>query len=86
MTSHLNTTVNDSVQMQNICAGKECQRQGTHHLKVKYLNKSGWFCSSCKERLQADDLVYEPINWPKASSIYVSSQAKTDLEVSKESE
>jgi uncharacterized protein YkuJ len=68
MTSHLNTIVNDSMQMQNTCAGKQCQRQGTQHLTVKYLHKSGWFCSSCKERLQADGLVYEPINWPKASS------------------
>jgi hypothetical protein len=53
----MNFATNDSVQRMRICAGKKCQRQGTRYLEVKYLNKYGWFCDSCMERLLVDGLI-----------------------------
>jgi hypothetical protein len=33
------------------CAGKDCNRIGTQLLKIRYLNKSGYFCNVCKKEL-----------------------------------
>jgi hypothetical protein len=41
------------------CAGKECQGEGIHYLEILYLNKSGWFCESCKDRLISNKLVVQ---------------------------
>jgi len=33
------------------CTGKDCNRTGTQLLKIRYLNKSGYFCNLCKKEL-----------------------------------
>ena len=43
------------------CAGKDCRNRGIHLLKVRFLNKSGLFCDSCKNDLVSHDLVYYSI-------------------------
>jgi hypothetical protein len=44
----------------NQCAGKGCNKQGNHYLKVLFLNKIGCFCDSCKISLLEDNLVEKP--------------------------
>jgi hypothetical protein len=39
------------------CAGKDCHRLGTHFLKVRFVNRQGWFCDLCKDKLLLEDLV-----------------------------
>ena len=41
------------------CAGKGCQNEGIHCLKVVFVNRVGWFCDSCKSSLMADNLCIE---------------------------
>jgi hypothetical protein len=41
------------------CAGKECREKGLHYLEILYLNKSGWFCESCKDSLISNELVVQ---------------------------
>jgi len=57
--NQMNLKIENAEQECNRCAGKGCQRQGIHHLKVLYANKSGWFCKSCKEILLTEGLVLE---------------------------
>jgi hypothetical protein len=68
VTSHLKSVI-DSIQMQRVCAGRRCKRQGLHYLSVEYLHKSGWFCDLCKDRLLADKLVFELGDKKEASSL-----------------
>ncbi|TVP40088.1 hypothetical protein NARC_100151 [Candidatus Nitrosocosmicus arcticus] len=28
-----------------------CKKQGTNSLKIIYINKTGWFCDSCRQDL-----------------------------------
>jgi hypothetical protein len=43
-----------------VCAGKGCRNKGIHALKVRFLNKMGFFCNSCKDSLITCGLiVYE---------------------------
>ncbi|MDR4492432.1 MAG: hypothetical protein R2685_16305 [Candidatus Nitrosocosmicus sp.] len=42
-------------------AGKNCSNKGTHQLKIIYINKTGWFCDSCKQDLIKLGLVEEEI-------------------------
>ena len=44
------------------CAGKGCSEPGIHHLKVLFINKSGWFCDKCKNSLVEDKLVDQNVN------------------------
>ncbi len=39
------------------CAGRSCNNSGTHYLKIVLVKKSGWFCSTCKQDLEANGLV-----------------------------
>jgi len=41
------------------CAGKNCSNKGTSQLTIVYLNRTGWFCDSCKQELLSDDLIIE---------------------------
>jgi hypothetical protein len=39
------------------CAGKSCKNTPTHFIKLALINRSGWFCQTCMQNLQKDDLV-----------------------------
>ena len=51
--------VPDSSRKTEKCAGKNCTNEGNNKLIILYLNKSGWFCNSCKQELLFDDLTVE---------------------------
>lgn len=44
-------------QEDNSCAAKGCSNVGAYRLRVLYLRKNGWFCSSCANSLRADGLI-----------------------------
>jgi hypothetical protein len=50
----------------NSCAGSGCKNIGLHLLRVRFVNKNGWFCNSCKNSLLADMLVEQVVG----SSLY----------------
>ena len=39
------------------CAGMFCDHRGTYCLQLKYIDKSGWFCSSCAKDLEQNGFV-----------------------------
>ena len=41
----------------NSCAGKGCSYNASYLLKIRYINKSGWFCESCKAVLENNGLI-----------------------------
>lgn len=41
------------------CIARNCKNLGDHYLKILYLNKSSWFCDSCKKDLLDLKLVEE---------------------------
>jgi hypothetical protein len=47
----MNSINQDSIQKYKQCAGRGCLEQGIHYLKIRFINKHGWFCDSCKEDL-----------------------------------
>jgi hypothetical protein len=53
----MNSTNQYAIQEYKQCAGKGCPKQGIRHLKIRYINKFGWFCDSCKTNLMAENLV-----------------------------
>jgi hypothetical protein len=42
---------NDILYPYKQCAGKDCSRQGSHCLRIHFINKHGWFCDSCRNLL-----------------------------------
>lgn len=56
--AHNNTEYIKTEEFQ-LCAGKDCNKQGTNSLKIIYINKTGFFCDSCKQDLLALKLVIE---------------------------
>jgi hypothetical protein len=38
------------------CSGKDCQNMGNSILKIKYINKSGYFCDKCTRDLLDEGL------------------------------
>jgi len=43
------------------CAGRGCSKKGVNHLKILFVNRSGWFCDSCKDTLVSNGLADEAI-------------------------
>jgi hypothetical protein len=41
------------------CAGIGCQKPGLHNLHILYMNRTGWFCRSCRRSLIVDGLAEE---------------------------
>ena len=41
------------------CAANDCTKPGIHSLTVLYLNKTGYFCESCKNELLKEGLVID---------------------------
>lgn len=39
------------------CVGKSCTKQGVIELRIRFINKTGWFCESCKKELETHELV-----------------------------
>lgn len=39
------------------CAGRYCGNIGSHEVTIIFLNKTGWFCSACKEILNESGLI-----------------------------
>jgi len=58
----MNPTEQDHFQPYKECAGTRCSNKGKHYLKIRYVNKTGWFCESCKKSLSADGLIYDADN------------------------
>ena len=54
-----NNIIDNNIQGYNICAGKGCNNIGKNHLKILFINKSGWFCEFCKEDLINLKLIQE---------------------------
>jgi hypothetical protein len=59
MVGPMNSTNQNTIQQYKQCAGKDCPHQGINHLKIRYINKFGWFCDSCKRNLIAENLVID---------------------------
>lgn len=60
MTTHKTTALsNDPYQTNEYkeCAGKGCKNIGNNKLKIKYVQKFGWFCDTCKKGLKKADLI-----------------------------
>jgi hypothetical protein len=45
-----------------ICSGRNCKREPTTRLKIKYLKKVGTFCEQCTNSLIESDLVEEKLS------------------------
>jgi hypothetical protein len=52
----MNSTFNNTSPEYKKCAGKGCDRIGRTILKIRYLNKTGFFCDCCVNDLVAEDL------------------------------
>jgi hypothetical protein len=59
MVVYMNPIIQDVSRGYKHCAGKGCQNEGFHCLKVVFVNRVGWFCDSCKSSLIADNLCIE---------------------------
>ena len=46
-----------AVRQSGACAGNGCAKLGTEPFEIIYLNKTGWFCESCKKDLILDGLL-----------------------------
>ncbi len=57
--SSSNNANDSAIQEYNICAGKGCNNVGKNHIKILFINKSGWFCNYCKEELTSLKLIQE---------------------------
>jgi hypothetical protein len=47
----MNPNVNYNFEQYKQCAGKDCKSEGKTLLKIKYLQKNGYFCDFCKAEL-----------------------------------
>ena len=52
--------IDSSIPKYKECAGKRCKNSGNNKLKIKYIQKFGWFCDSCKNGLKKADLIDTP--------------------------
>jgi hypothetical protein len=59
MNSDLNTSNNALDKKSELfkCAGKFCENKAIYCLQIKYVNKSGWFCSNCAKDLEQNGFV-----------------------------
>lgn len=48
-----------TIQSHRECAGKDCSKQGFCCLRVRFINKYGWFCDSCRDTLVKNKLADE---------------------------
>jgi len=56
----MNPNVNYNFEQYKECAGKGCKGGGKTLLRIKYLNKKGYFCNSCTaDLLQSEIAVKE---------------------------
>ena len=44
------------------CAGRGCTNEGIYLLKIKFINKVGWFCIDCRNTLLNENLVDQVIH------------------------
>ena len=51
-----NTLYNDTVEYK-MCARLGCTSEGKNHLKIIYVEKSGWFCDNCTIEIEKSGLV-----------------------------
>ena len=52
----MNSTKQNASQEYKACGGKGCSQRGIHYLKIRFINRHGWFCDSCKDVLVYDKL------------------------------
>ncbi len=62
MTTHKTTALSNDPYLTDKykeCDGKNCKNTAIHHLKIKYINKTGNFCQRCTNDLLRSDLAAE---------------------------
>jgi hypothetical protein len=60
ITTTLNSNIHYNSEQYKDCAGKDCKHKGTTLLRIKYLQKKGYFCDSCAaDLLQSEIAVKE---------------------------
>jgi hypothetical protein len=47
----MNSNIHSNLEEYKQCAGKGCKGEGKTLLKIKYLQKNGYFCDFCKAEL-----------------------------------
>jgi hypothetical protein len=52
----LNPNIHYNSKQYKDCAGKDCKRKGRTLLRIKYLQKNGYFCDSCAEDLLQSEI------------------------------
>jgi hypothetical protein len=55
----MNPNVNYNFEQYKQCAGKGCKSEGKTLLKIKYLQKTGYFCNFCTSELLQLGLVVQ---------------------------
>jgi hypothetical protein len=55
----MNSNTCSAKQEYKTCAGKGCSENGHHYLKIRFINKYGWFCESCTDIIVNDRLADE---------------------------
>lgn len=58
----MNYRVTNNVQGYKECFGKNCKNHASQILKIKYINKTGYFCQRCSEDLIQSELAEEIIS------------------------
>lgn len=38
------------------CSGRKCNNQAPYYMNIRHINRSGWFCHSCKRDLEINGL------------------------------
>ena len=49
------------------CAGNGCSKIGIHPVTIVYINKTGWFCESCKNLIEREGLA-DKLNFDEENS------------------
>jgi hypothetical protein len=58
----MNSNIDYNSEEYKQCAGKDCKGEGKTLLKIKYLQKNGYFCDSCTaDLLQSEIAVKEGV-------------------------
>jgi hypothetical protein len=82
----ISATINNNT-IQYRCAGKDCSNIGNILLRIKFINKIGYFCSFCADDLLHNELasIEESKSYIEASNCHAISSSK-DLCSGKNSE
>ena len=48
--------IDNNIQEYKECAGRGCRNHPIHNLKIRYINKTGYFCQRCTDDLLRSEL------------------------------